>query len=120
MIKVKRVYEAPEAGDGARFLVDHLWPRGLTKEKVHVQAWVKAVAPSNGLRRWFGHEPARWEEFQRRYTAELEDKPESWQPLLDAAQEGGAVTRRRFSKRAHSKGNVVIPFVRASARTSAS
>ena len=88
MIKVKRVYEAPEAGDGSRFLVDHLWPRGLTKGKVNVKAWVKAVAPSNGLRRWFGHAPARWEEFQRRYSAELEDKPESWQPLLEAAQEG--------------------------------
>ncbi len=88
MIKIKRVYEPPARSDGNRFLVDHLWPRGLKKESVQVKDWLKAVAPSNELRRWFGHEPAKWTEFQRRYFAELGDKPETWQPLLDAAREG--------------------------------
>ena len=88
MIRVKRVYEAPAPSDGTRFLVDHLWPRGLKKEAVKVQSWVKAVSPSNELRDWFGHEPAKWKEFQRRYFAELDKQPEAWQPLLEAAQEG--------------------------------
>ncbi len=88
MIGVKRVYEPPAASDGSRFLVDHLWPRGLKKEEVKVKSWIKTVSPSNELRHWFGHEPAKWKEFQRRYFAELEQKPETWQPLLEAAQEG--------------------------------
>ncbi len=88
MITVKRVYEAPAASDGTRFLVDHLWPRGLKKEAVKVHSWVKAVSPSNELRDWFGHEPAKWKEFQRRYAAELDKKPETWQSLLQAAQDG--------------------------------
>ena len=88
MIKVKRVYERPAADDGARFLVDHLWPRGLKKEAVAVESWTKAVSPSSELRQWFGHEPAKWEEFQRRYFAELDKKPETWQPLLEAARAG--------------------------------
>ncbi len=88
MIRVKRVYEKPGANDGTRFLVDHLWPRGLKKEAVKVKLWLKEVSPSNELRRWFGHEPARWKEFQRRYAAELDQKPETWQPLLQAAREG--------------------------------
>lgn len=88
MIAVKRVYEPPEAGDGARFLVDHLWPRGLKKEQVKLTLWSKAVSPSNELRHWFGHEPSKWKEFQRRYFVELEKKPDTWQPLLRAAREG--------------------------------
>lgn len=88
MIGVKRVYEPSAAGDGTRFLVDHLWPRGLKKEELKVKSWIKAVSPSNELRHWFGHEPAKWKEFQRRYFAELDQKPESWQPLLEAAREG--------------------------------
>ena len=87
MIRVKRVYELPAAIDGMRFLVDHLWPRGLKKEAVQVKSWIKAVSPSNELRDWFGHEPAKWKEFQRRYFAELDQKPETWQPLLEAAEE---------------------------------
>ena len=88
MIRVRRVYEPPAATDGTRFLVDHLWPRGLKKDEVKVKGWIKDVSPSNELRQWFGHEPARWKEFQRRYFAELGKKPESWQPLLTAAQAG--------------------------------
>jgi uncharacterized protein YeaO (DUF488 family) len=87
MIQVKRVYEAPQKSDGLRFLVDHLWPRGVKKEALQVERWVKLVSPSNELRSWFGHEPAKWKEFQRRYFAELDQQPEVWEPLLEAARE---------------------------------
>ncbi len=70
---MRRVYEEPEPRDGARVLVDRIWPRGLSKEKAHLEEWCKAVAPSTELRTWYGHDPARFEEFGRRYRAELED-----------------------------------------------
>jgi len=71
MIHCKRVYEAPERGDGHRVLVDRLWPRGLKREKADLDEWLKDIAPSDELRHWFGHEPAKWPEFERRYHAEL-------------------------------------------------
>jgi len=86
MIRTKRVYDLVEQSDGARFLVDHLWPRGLKKEALQVDQWIKLVSPSNRLRAWFGHEPAKWKEFQRRYFAELDEKPETWKRLLEAAR----------------------------------
>ena len=87
MIRVKRVYEPLEKSDGLRFLVDHLWPRGLKKEAVRVERWLKSVSPSDELRSWFGHEPAKWKEFQRRYFSELNEQPETWEPLLETARE---------------------------------
>lgn len=88
MIQIKRVYDPPAKGDGERFLVDRLWPRGMKKEALHMVAWCKNTAPSAELRRWFGHDPAKWKEFQRRYQAELADDRAAWQPLLDAAKQG--------------------------------
>ena len=88
MIRLKRTYDEMADEDGSRFLVDRLWPRGIRKEALHVQDWVKEVAPSTELRRWFGHDPAKWTEFQRRYAAELEAKPAAWEPLLTAARAG--------------------------------
>jgi uncharacterized protein YeaO (DUF488 family) len=70
-IKLKRAYDAPERSDGARFLVERLWPRGLTKDRAAVDEWFKDVAPTPELRRWYGHDPAKWPEFRRRYEAEL-------------------------------------------------
>ena len=87
-IQVRRVYDPPAKADGARFLVERLWPRGMKKEALHMHAWCKNVAPSDELRRWFSHDPAKWEEFQRRYRAELADNPAACQPLLDAATQG--------------------------------
>ncbi|GAA3415111.1 DUF488 domain-containing protein [Streptosporangium vulgare] len=72
-VQVRRVYEEPSPQDGARVLVDRIWPRGLSKEKAHLEEWCKAVAPSTELRTWYGHDPARFEEFGRRYRAELKD-----------------------------------------------
>jgi uncharacterized protein YeaO (DUF488 family) len=71
MLKIKRVYDPPQPGDGKRLLVDRLWPRGLAKEKAHVDDWIKELAPSSELRSWFGHDPSKWEEFRHRYQEEL-------------------------------------------------
>jgi uncharacterized protein YeaO (DUF488 family) len=87
MIRIKRAYNKPEASDGARFLVDGLWPRGIKKEDLHIEGWVKGVAPSTQLRKWFGHDPAKWAEFQKRYATELDNKPESWEGLFAVARE---------------------------------
>lgn len=88
MLKVKRVYESATAADGERFLVERLWPRGIKKEKLKMKAWLKEVAPSPRLRSWFAHDPAKWQEFQKRYRAELESNPDAWKPLLEAARRG--------------------------------
>ena len=85
MIHVKRVYEPVSADDGKRFLVDRLWPRGVKKVDLQIESWIKDVAPSNELRRWYGHDPDKWCEFNKRYFAELDDKPETWQPLLESS-----------------------------------
>ena len=74
-IKIKRVYEKPDKEDGVRILVDRLWPRGLTKEKAAVDLWLKDIAPSTILRKWFGHDPAKWKEFKRKYQLELKKNP---------------------------------------------
>ncbi|MGO8685371.1 MAG: DUF488 domain-containing protein [Thermoleophilia bacterium] len=87
-IRLKRAYEAPSPVDGVRILIERLWPRGLSKEKANVDAWFKEVAPSADLRRWFGHEPAKWEEFRRRYRDELRERPEQVQRLRGLVEAG--------------------------------
>ena len=87
-ISVKRVYDPPSPSDGKRFLVDRLWPRGLRASALRIDGWLKDVAPSDALRRWFGHDPRRWEEFVRRYHAELDAHPQAWAPLVQAVREG--------------------------------
>lgn len=87
-IEIKRVYEAATDDDGLRVLVDRLWPRGLTKAAARIDHWLKQCAPSSELRRWFGHDPARWDEFQRRYRAELAQQPEAFDELLSLARSG--------------------------------
>lgn len=75
-IRLKRAYEPADAGDGVRLLVDRLWPRGVSKERAALDDWLKDIAPSTELRQWFGHDPDRWPEFQRRYRAELREHAE--------------------------------------------
>lgn len=87
-IRVKRAYEEAEASDGERFLVDRVWPRGRSRAALALEDWAREAAPSDELRRWFGHDPARWEEFRRRYDEELEQRPEAWEPLVEAARRG--------------------------------
>jgi uncharacterized protein YeaO (DUF488 family) len=86
MIQLKRVYDKREPHDGARFLVERLWPRGVRKAEVRINAWQKEAGPSDQLRKWFSHDPAKWTEFQHRYFAELDQHPDAWQPILDAAK----------------------------------
>ena len=88
MFKLKRAYEKPSRDDGSRILVERLWPRGLTKERAAVDLWLKEVAPSPELRKWFGHDPARWEQFQKRYWKELEEKEEAVQLLKQKGKQG--------------------------------
>lgn len=88
MIRIKRVYEPAGEDDGLRVLVDRLWPRGLTKEKAKVDLWLKEIAPSDPLRRWFAHEPARWEAFQRKYLEELGGKKELALELMSKSGSG--------------------------------
>lgn len=88
MIHLKRVYEAPSENDGTRVLVERLWPRGLTKERAAVDLWLKDVAPSPELRKWFGHDPARWEQFQECYRRELREKMDVLRLLNQKAKEG--------------------------------
>lgn len=86
MINIKRVYEKPAASDGKRILIDRLWPRGLSKEKAKIDLWLKEVAPSNSLRKWFGHDPAKWGEFKKRYKAELKKNKNAFAELRAKAK----------------------------------
>ncbi len=88
MIKLKRAYETASARDGARILVERLWPRGVRKTSLRLDAWLKDVAPSPKLRTWFGHDPEKWPEFRRRYYAELRARPGALRPLVEAARKG--------------------------------
>ena len=92
MINIKRVYEKPTKEDGWRVLVDRLWPRGMTKQSAHLDVWMKDVAPSDALRKWFGHEPEKWGEFQKKYRSELAKKKELIVELRKMAKEHGTLT----------------------------
>jgi uncharacterized protein YeaO (DUF488 family) len=85
VLRVKRIYENPSKEDGRRILVDRVWPRGFTKERARVDEWRKDLAPSDALRKWFGHDPAKWEEFRRRYRAELRGEGK-WSDLMAIAE----------------------------------
>ena len=89
MIKIERIYSNPRGNNSSfRILVDRLWPRGLSKDKVKVDLWQKDIAPSNSLRKWFGHDEKKWNEFKRRYFKELEKNSESVNKILDKVKEG--------------------------------
>lgn len=90
-IAVARVYDEAPSPDGPRILIDRLWPRGLSKQRVRLDRWAKELAPSAELRRWFGHDPGRWDEFRRRYFAELDAHPEIWQRVLAGCEDGRIV-----------------------------
>jgi len=87
-LRLKRAYVATEAEDGTRILVDRLWPRGVSKQEAALEEWMKDIAPSTALRQWFGHEPSRWAEFQRRYKAELREHAPELERLRDIAAKG--------------------------------
>ena len=109
MIRIKRIYESPKPspGDGKRILVDRLWPRGLKKEEVVVDEWIKEAAPSSDLRKWFGHDPAKWQEFKKRYGRELGGKGEIIERLRKQAA-AGTVTILYSAKDTEHNNAVVL------------
>ncbi len=106
-IAIKRVYEEPAASDGKRVLVDRLWPRGVSKDQAALDDWCKDVAPSDELRKWFGHDPEKWPEFRKRFRAELDANEEGWQPLLDMARKARKLTLL-YGARDEAHNNAVV------------
>jgi uncharacterized protein YeaO (DUF488 family) len=106
-VRIKRAYEAPSAGDGTRVLIDRLWPRGISKAEAAVDHWMKEIAPSTELRKWFGHDPARWEEFRRRYRSELKDHGDDLDRLRELAREGVVTLIYGARDEAHNDAVVV-------------
>jgi uncharacterized protein YeaO (DUF488 family) len=92
MLKIKRIYDPAEKTDGCRVLVDRLWPRGISKKRAHLDLWMKEIAPSDGLRRWFAHDPKRWGEFELRYRKELSKKRDLLVEIKQLEMEHGVVT----------------------------
>jgi len=116
-VKVKRIYEAPDPSDGTRVLVDRLWARGLTKEKAALDLWLKDIAPSTELRKWFSHDPAKWEEFQKRYRAELETNDEAVARLREELRKGPVTLLYAARDQEHNEALVLRDYlVRRSAR----
>jgi uncharacterized protein YeaO (DUF488 family) len=107
MVKIKRIYDPAAPGDGRRVLVDRLWPRGVAKDEARIDEWLKEIAPSHELRKWFGHEPARWEEFRKRYREELKTHGEFMERLRAEAHKG-TVTLLFAAKDAEHNNAVVI------------
>jgi uncharacterized protein YeaO (DUF488 family) len=105
VIALGRVYDLPEQGAERRFLVERLWPRGIRRDALGLAEWLPDVGPSSPLRKWFGHDPQRWDEFRRRYFAELDGRPEAWRPLYAAAATGDITLL--FSSRDVAHNNAV-------------
>ena len=116
MITLKRVYEPVSRTDGARFLVERLWPRGLSKEKAHLTAWLKDVGPSTELRQWFSHDPSKWTEFRKRYFRELDARPESWQPIVAAAGRGAVTLVYSSHDEQHNNAVALQEYLQAGRR----
>lgn len=119
MIRVKRAYDLYEADDGPRFLVDRLWPRGVKKENLRLDGWLKEVAPSDALRHWFGHDPVKWDEFRSRYIAELEEAREAWKPLLSDARQGTITLLYGAHDQEHNNAVVLKAFLEEQLKYSA-
>ena len=110
-IAIKRVYEQPAEADGTRILIDRLWPRGLSKEKAAVDVWLKEIAPTTQLRKWFNHDPAKWEEFEQRYRAELADNDEAVQRLRQEMQKGDVTLVYAAKDEAHNDAVVLLRYL---------
>jgi len=106
-IELKRIYDPPVPDDGFRILVDRLWPRGVSKEHAELSLWLKTIAPSTELREWFGHSPARWQEFRQRYRAELGHQQEALETLYDATKKHPQITFL-YSAKDRERNNAVV------------
>jgi len=111
MIRLKRAYEPVAAADGARFLVERLWPRGVTKAALRLDGWLKDVAPSQALRTWYGHDVGKWREFRRRYLAELEANADALAPLRTAARSGTVTLVFASRDEEHCSAAVLAEFL---------
>ena len=110
-VKLKRVYEEPSESDGTRILVDRLWPRGLTKEKAKVDVWLKEIAPSTELRKWFNHEPSKWPEFKKRYQAEMSNNTEVLSALKKHLANGKATIVYGAKDEEHNDAVVIKQYL---------
>ena len=113
-IKIKRVYEEPDKDDGVRILVDRLWPRGLTKEKASVDLWLKEIAPSTELRKWFGHDPNKWRSFRGRYQTEIKHQDDLFKALKQKAREGTITLVYGARDEKHNEALVLKQFLERS------
>ncbi|MGD0401254.1 MAG: DUF488 family protein [Syntrophobacteraceae bacterium] len=111
MIRTKRVYEPSEAGDGTRFLVDRFWPRGMKKESLQMEAWLRDVAPSDSICRWFGHDPAKWTEFQDRYFAELDTRREALRAIIEATGRGNVTLLYSAHDTEHNNAIALMKYI---------
>lgn len=113
-VTVKRIYDPPSPEDGRRFLVDRLWPRGISKERGRLDGWLRDLAPSTELRRWFGHDPAHWQEFQRRYREELAqpERQQALETLRQAAAEGPVTLLYAARDTEHNEAQVLAEWLR--------
>lgn len=110
-IRLKRIYEDAAPDDGARIFVDRLWARGVSKEKARLDLWLKDIAPSNELRKWFGHDPAKWDEFQQRYRAELEQNPGPVATLRQKIKEGPVTILYGARDQEHNEAQVLKDYL---------
>ncbi len=120
MITLKRAYDSVSRTDGIRFLVERLWPRGVSKARLRVDTWLKEAGPSTKLRKWFSHDPKKWGEFRRRYFRELDSRPEAWQPIVSAARRGRITLVYSSHDTQHNNAVALQEYVRAKARRPAS
>lgn len=110
-LHLKRIYEPQEKEDGFRILVDRLWPRGLTKQKAAIDLWLKDIAPSTELRKWFAHDPEKWKEFQKKYKAELKENKEAVAILKDYLERGTVTLLYAAKDEEHNEAHVIKEYV---------
>lgn len=113
-LKIKRIYETPESSDGFRILVDRIWPRGVSKQEAQISLWLKTIAPSTELRKWFDHSPSRWNEFQQRYLEELKEKDEELQIIQEHLNTNRNVTLLYSAKDTkHNQANALLKYFKS-------
>ena len=116
MVKLKRVYDPASRLDGTRFLVERLWPRGVSRDRLRLTAWMKDVGPSVELRRWFDHDPSKWSTFRTRYFRELDSQPEAWRPILTAARRGPVTLVYSSHDQEHNNAVALKEYLQAKRR----
>lgn len=111
MLAIQRVYDNKQKPKGRAFLVDRIWPRGIKRDDIALDGWPKGIAPSNELRKWFHHNPERWDEFKEHYFEELNEKPEEWKPLLDTATDEDITLLYSSKDREHNNAVVLKEYL---------